>query len=112
MGLLGFLSISELLALRGVELQGTQQCPELCQQGLSAASPKSFKHHFRSHHLSKGCHFTEVFIPSTAVSFEAHPASTASLSQPEPQLGGISSLHFHFCSLFHPSDEDSDSDSD
>lgn len=25
---------------------------------------------------------------------------------------GVSSLHFHFCSLFHPSDQDSDSDSD
>lgn len=56
-------------------------------------------------------HFTEVFIPKPAVSFEAHPARAASLPA-RATAGGISSLHFHFCSLFYPSDEDSDSDSD
>lgn len=78
-----FLSISELLALREVELQSSSKCPEQqgWQQGLSAASPNSFKHHPSSHHLSKNWHFTEVFIPSPAVSFEAQPARAASPSQ-------------------------------
>lgn len=36
-----------------------------------------------------------------SVSSEAHPVSTASVPA-RATAGGISSLHFHFCSLFHP----------
>lgn len=88
---------------RGAGLLSTQQCPEQqgCQQGLSAASPSSFKHHFRCHHLSKSCPFTEVFIASPLCP-PRHTLSAQPLSQPEPQLGGFPVCIFTFVPCFTP----------
>lgn len=106
-------SASQSFWLWGIELQSTQQCPE--QQGCRACQQ----------HLPTSSNTTSGPITSarTAIphkcSFPAplcplkHTLSEQPLSPSQSHSwGGISSLHFHFCSLFHPSDEDSDSDSD